>query len=51
MGPKGYRNEWRKSGLCAVQRSGQWAAFWARHPQMRRPTARDLISHARGNAA
>ena len=48
---------WRSKGaqsvatLRAVQRSGQWAAFWARHPQMRRPTARDLISHARGNAA
>ena len=31
--------------------AGQWAAFWARRPQMRRPTARDLISHARGTAA
>ena len=35
---------WRSKGA-------QWAAFWARHPHMRRPTARDLISHARANAA
>lgn len=43
---------WRRKGaqavasLRAVHRSGQWARFWARQPQMRRPTARSLASAA-----
>ena len=43
---------WRHKGaqavasLRAVHRSGQWARFWAKQPQMRRPSARSLRSAA-----
>lgn len=49
---KGTGMRWRRKGaqavasLRAIHRSGQWARFWARQPQMRRPTARSLRSAA-----
>ena len=49
---KGAGMRWRALGvqavasLRAVHRSGQWARFWDRAPQMRRPASRALASAA-----